>query len=50
MEEGTGVLQLDEDALSGKVSKTVDLMAGYVLSYEDYYELDDFVGVAAKQK
>jgi len=50
LEEGAGILQLDEDALSGKVAKTVDLMAGYVLSYEDYYELDDFVGVAKKPR
>ena len=50
LEEGAGILQLDEDALSGKVAKTVDLMAGYVLSYEDYYELDDFVGVAKKAR
>lgn len=38
-----GILQLDEDALSGKTVKKVDLMEGYVLSYEDYYQLDDFV-------
>jgi len=50
LEEGAGILQLDEDALSGKVAKTVDLMAGYVLSYEDYYELDDFVGVDKKPR
>lgn len=40
-----GILQLDEEALSGKTSKKVDLMEGYILTYEDYYKLDDFVGI-----
>jgi len=45
-----GILTLDEDALSGKVVEKVDVMAGYVLSYEDYYELDDFIGDDGKMK
>lgn len=45
-----GILELDEDALAGKTAKKVDLMAGYVLNYEDYYELDDFVGDGGKKK
>lgn len=32
-----GVLQLDEEALSGKTVQKIDLMEGYVLTYEDYY-------------
>jgi len=45
-----GILQLDEDVAFGKTVKKVDIMEGYVLTYEDYYDLDDFVGVSNKQK
>lgn len=45
-----GILQLDDDALSGKTAKKIDLMEGYVLSYEDYYNLDDFVGLPPKSR
>ena len=45
-----GILELDEEALSGKTAKKIDVMAGYVLTYEDYYELDDFVGDGGKKK
>jgi hypothetical protein len=45
-----GVLELDEEALSGKTAKIKDHMAGYILSYEDYYNLDDFIGIPPKEK
>lgn len=46
------ILLMDE-AMTGAVAKTVDLNAKKVLTYEDYYALDDFTaggGLGLKQK